>query len=43
MFAEKGTWPMAGGVLDQSWAFVDAVEATWADRERFKALSYGRS
>lgn len=35
-FAEKGTFPVAGGVLDQSPAFIGAMELI-----RSEKLSYG--
>ena len=36
-FAEKGSWPVAGGVLDQSHSFVSACRFIDGERQVWKA------
>lgn len=36
-FAAKGSWPIAGGVLDQCQVFLDACSFIWADEAQIKA------
>ena len=35
--AEKGSWPLAGGWLDQTQSCLDAVLFIWGDQARWKA------
>ncbi len=36
-FAEDGTWPESGGLLDQSRLFTQACRFIWAEQRRNKA------
>lgn len=36
-FAEKGAWPVGGGVLDQSAAFVEALAVLRSEEAVWKA------
>ena len=36
-FAERGSWPVAGGVLDQANQFVEACRFVWAEQRRWRA------
>jgi hypothetical protein len=35
-FADKGHWPVSGGVLDQSQSFVSACNFIWKEEEHYK-------
>jgi len=39
--AARGTWPVAGGMLDQAYAFVEAAQFVWHDTERLKTDAAG--
>ena len=39
--AARGTWPVAGGLLDQAYAFVEAARLIWHDTERLKMDAAG--
>ncbi|GAH62705.1 unnamed protein product, partial [marine sediment metagenome] len=39
--AARGTWPVAGGMLDQAYAFVEAARLVWHDTERLKMETAG--
>lgn len=36
-FAKRGSWPVAGGWLDQSASLVEAVQQIWAEDRIFRA------
>lgn len=36
-FARRGTWPVGGGVLDQTSAVGDAFDLIWGEEEKWKA------
>jgi len=35
--ARKGTWPMSGGALDQSYRFLHECRLIWSEREMWRA------
>lgn len=37
-FAERGAFPIAGGVLDQSQSFLDACRICWRENDYWKRL-----
>lgn len=36
-FADRGTWPVGGGLLDQAADFVQACNVIWSDDRTWKA------
>ena len=43
MLAEKGSWPVSGGWLDQSASCVDAVKVVWAETSRIESSILSQS
>jgi hypothetical protein len=36
-FAERGAWPVAGGVLDQAEQFVEACRFVWQEQRQWRS------
>lgn len=41
--AQKGRWPVAGGLLDQAAIFVEACEEIWGQQRQYEASRFAGS